>query len=720
MRPAEPVATAAALNRPGTEDPEDPTLLSSTPSDMKRPLFIFLLLALLYAGAGLLPGHTFAPLDLPLDAHAWKADPTQRVRVSNSLLGDVVVQFIPWDREILRLLTEGEFPWVNRFAGNGGPLFANPQTALFSPFTWPRLVLGLDGWAVMGLLKILAAALCAWWFARELGVPARHAIVSGFVYATAGYTVVWLLYPITHVFALLPGLAAAALRLMKVPSIRNAAWVILFAALCSAGGHPETLFIGVVGVWAFLAWEAVRRNGFGFSALVPSSVGALLGFLLLAVQVVPFLVILGDSYAEVLRPQTPHPFRVWGAASQLLPGVLGTPLRGELDLTAVPAAENFNVRVGGYIGAVVLLLLVLAWRDLPPWARRGLAIGGVALLVSWYPPGLWPVIRHVPVLRVLTLEYFACLFVLFGAMAAGPALAIVAARRRRKIGAAVALAGLLAVVAGLLPLVPPMRATLSSVARDGIESLRARGQLTQPAAVYEERLAFYLAAAGQTTARRLALPGACWLLAGVALLLPWSERRRALSLAFAAGVELLAFGLGFNPAVRMTDVPAEPPSITAIRQLDPERRFLFAEHFEVFPANLGTLYEVRDAISYDALNTRQRVAVLLPAGYDPALHTFNPILSPDQVRELAELGVRFVLSRNDVAGARRVGGPPAPAVGVYEIDGAIPSDMPANKRPVGLLAGAVISLLALIGSAAWLRLYLIEEPGPLPTMEPSA
>jgi hypothetical protein len=57
---------------------------------------------------------------------------TRRVRVSNSLLADVVVQFIPWDREILRLASEGEWPWTNRWAGDGGPLFANPQTALFA------------------------------------------------------------------------------------------------------------------------------------------------------------------------------------------------------------------------------------------------------------------------------------------------------------------------------------------------------------------------------------------------------------------------------------------------------------------------------------------------------------------------------------------------------------------------------------------------------------
>ncbi len=676
-----------------------------------RVAVLFLAVALLYAGLGLLPGRTFAPLDLPLDADAWKPDPTQRLRVSNTLLGDVVVQFVAWDKEILRRFTRGELPWTNRFAGDGAPLFANPQTALFSPFTWPRLIFGLKGWALMAILKLLAAALCAYWLARELDVPSREAMLSGLVYATAGYTIVWLLYPITNVFALLPALAAAALRLMKQATIRNATLVILFAALCTAGGHPETLFIGVIGIWIFLAWESEKRPDLGVIRLIPASIGAFLGFLLLAVQLVPFLIILGDGYAEMLRPRMPHPFRVWGIASQILPGILGTPLRGELDLTALPMAENFNLRAGGYIGAIVLLAILLAWRELVPSLRRGLIIGFIALVLSWYPPGVWNALRHAPVLRVLTLEYGVALFVLFAAIAAGPAIAIAASRRRRKLGPALIIAGTLALVAGVLPLLPPARTALTRVARTGIEELRTRGHLRQAPEVYEQRLAGYLSAAGLTTLRRLAIPGACWLLAGIALSI---THRRALLLSIAAATELVAFGLGFNPAVRMTDVPPEPQAIAAIRQLDPARQFLIAEHFEVLPANLSTLYGVRDAISYDALNTKKRVLQLLPAGYDPILHTFNPILSPEQVRELGKLGVRFVLSRHDVAGAQRLPGPPAPAVGVYEIPGVSPTPIPPNNRPSGFTVGIVITLLAALVSAAWLRLYLLDAPRDAP------
>ncbi|HVE72061.1 MAG TPA: hypothetical protein VNI54_11895 [Thermoanaerobaculia bacterium] len=675
---------------------------------MPRAVLIFLGIALLYAGAGLLPGATFAPLDIPLDFDAWKHDPTKRVRVSNSLLTDVVVQFVPWDLEIVRLAAEGEWPWVNRWAGDGGPLFANPQTALFSPFIWPRLLFGLDGWAIMALLKLLAAMLCAYWLARELDVPRPQAIFSGIVYATAGYTICWLLYPISGVFTLLSGLAAAALRLMKHPSIHNASLVVLFAALCTAGGHPETLFLGVIGIWIFLAWEAEKRRDLGLAAIIPSTVGAALGFLLLAVQLAPFFTILGDSYAEVMRPRIVHPFRAWGVVSQILPGVLGSPLRGELDLSAVPVAENFNLRAGGFIGAIVFLALVLAWRDLAPSLRRGLIIGGVALVMSWYPPGVWALVRHVPVLRVLTLEYGVSLFVLFGSIAAGPAMFVLASRQRRKIGTAVAVAGLLAAIGGLIPLVSPN--TVKSAARSGIEALRERGHLRQAPEVYEQRLDYYLSAARFTTFRRLALPGLCWLIAGAALALPL--RRRGALLTVAAAGELFAFGIGFNPAVKMTNVAPEPDVIREIRLRDPSRQYLIAEHFEVFPANLATLYGVRDSISYDALNTKQRVEELLPRGYDPLMHTFNPILAPQEVERLGSLGVRWVLSRGDVAGATRVAGPPPPAVGVYEVPNAVPIPMPPNHRPPGFVAGAVISLLAALATAVWLRLYTIPVTQP--------
>ncbi|MEO8195989.1 MAG: hypothetical protein ABI689_04625 [Thermoanaerobaculia bacterium] len=669
---------------------------------MKRVVLLFLVIALLYAGAGLFPGRTFAPVDLLLDFDAWKADPTQRVRVSNSLLSDVVVQFMAWDHEVIRLLRDGQQPWANRFAGEGGALFANPQTALFSPFTWPRLLLGLDGWAISSILKLLAATLCLYWMARELNVPAPQALVSAVVFAISGFCVVWLLYPPTNVVVLLPGLGAAALRFMKEPRRCNAALLVLFAALCTAGGHPEALFVGVSGLGVFLLWEAKRNPQLGLLSAAHAGLGAGFGFLLLGAQLVPFFALLAQSHAGGARPGMEHSFRLWGVLSQVLPGVLGSPLRGELDLTAVARAESFHFRAGGFIGAIVLVAIAVAWRSLSPVLRHGLVIGSVALVLSWHPPGAWFFFRHVPVVRLLAFEYGVILFVLFGSLAAGPAIATLASAQRNRIGVALMAAGAVAISAGALPALSPARPTLTSMVRSGIEGLRARGHLRQPAEVYEARLDYYLSAAGETALHRVALPGALWFVGGVFLVFPL--RRRELLLACAATGELVVFGLGFNPAVRMSDLPLEPAAITAIRRIDPAQNYLFAASFEVFPANAGTIYGVRDVISYDVLTSIARARELEAAGYDDRIGSFPSTLSPAAVERLAALGVRWVLSRSAVPNARRLEGPPPPAVGVYELANAAALPPPLNQPPVGLGLGIAISVLAVGGCVLWLML----------------
>jgi hypothetical protein len=102
------------------------------------------------------------------------------------------------------------------------------------------------------------------------------------------------------------------------------------------------------------------------------------------------------------------------------------------------------------------------------------------------------------------------------------------------------------------------------------------------------------------------------------------------------------------------------------------------------------------------------------------LHTFNPILAPDEVSKLGPIGVRWVLSRGDVAGATRVAGPPPPAVGVYEVPNAVPQPLPPNNSPTAVILGVVISLIAAAASAAWLRLYSIPSAATLPRPSTSA
>src|ERR1043165_89639 len=172
---------------------------------------VFALAALLFTAKGFLPGRVFLPLDLVLDYGAWKHDPNVRVKVSNSLLTDSIMEFRHWDHEVRRLVASGQFPWKNIWAGDGQHLFANPEASLLSPLTWLRIGLGDRGWVLNAFLKLFLAGLGMWWRARvATGCGWRSALVAGFVYMTCGYMTVWLLSPHTNVYALLPWPGAAA------------------------------------------------------------------------------------------------------------------------------------------------------------------------------------------------------------------------------------------------------------------------------------------------------------------------------------------------------------------------------------------------------------------------------------------------------------------------------------------------------------------------------
>src|SRR5207237_1031369 len=156
----------------------------------RRRLILFGAIAAIYVLPGMIPGRILAPADVPRDLIAWKGAGATRVRVSNSLLSDVPAQNIAWDAEARRHLVNGELPWRNEFSADGEHLFANPITALLSPFTWPRLLFGLHGWSFSVLLKLLVSMLSMWWFARVLGATDVAATVSAIVYALAGFFVV--------------------------------------------------------------------------------------------------------------------------------------------------------------------------------------------------------------------------------------------------------------------------------------------------------------------------------------------------------------------------------------------------------------------------------------------------------------------------------------------------------------------------------------------------
>lgn len=517
--------------------------------EWRSAAIVFALAALLFTAKGFLPGRVFLPLDLVLDYGAWKHDPNVRVKVSNSLLSDSILEFRPWDHEVRRLAASGQFPWKNVWAGDGQHLFANPEASLLFPLTWLRVAMGDRGWALNAFLKLFLAALGMWWLARvATGCGWRSALVAGFVYMTCGYMTVWLLSPHTNVYAMLPWLAASALTKRHVATFA-------FAALATAGGHPETLFYGVAAIAIYL-WSA--------RWLVP----AFLGFALCAVQLVPFAIAASHSDLLATRLQSHASTRFAAMPATLLSGYLGSPLGNEIDLSAL-GGENFNERAGGYAGLCALIVVLAAWRRVP---RRALVIALAALVLSW----------HLPLLRLVAklpgaTERLGLVFCFFISMCIGVAIESFTPRRVWIVAGAVLAA------AGIVLALPAAKPMLVQAAREGIAMLQHRGYLHRPPQIYEARLAGYLAGFATVALRRIAVPGLCLVLLGLG-------RRAAIA---AIVIEMIAFAYGYNPATRDVPHPALPKD---------DRYFLTAD-FEVFPPNLSTLQQVRDLREYDVLKS---------------------------------------------------------------------------------------------------------------------
>lgn len=638
-------------------------------------LVFFVAIALLYTLPGLIPGRVFAPADVPRDLIAWKGSGAARVRVSNSLLSDVPAQNIAWDVEARRHLMRGEAPWRNEFSADGEQLFANPITALLSPFTWPRLLFGLHGWALTVLLKLLVSMLSMWWLARVLGASDVAATISAIVYALAGFSIVWALWQHTNVYPLLPALAAASIALARDPSAKRAFALSLIAALATAGGHPESLLITVIAIAAFLLLMRAANLRVAGAAFA--------GFLIIGIQLAPFAIVFAQSHVRHSRGEMLGVgFHKLALLAQILPGILGSPLRGELDLTGAFAnAENFHQRSGAYISALALLALMLAWRRLATPFRRALAISFAAWLMALNVPGIAQTLRAIPLIGFVAPEYFAVPAVLFAALAAGPAIvAVMNGDARRRIAVVVIIAGAFLFIGGVVPAVAPH--ALERVARSAIAQLQQRGALHQPAAVYEQRLAYYLDAAKFTALRRIAFPGLCWIAFGVALAMRACTTRTRIAIA-AVVAELVAFGAGFNPSIRVDEIAPEPPMIAEVKRLDPSHRWLIAAPSEVFPPNLGTTYGVRDVHAYDILTSETYTQKLLPAGYDPRRWSFPLNPTPEQLHYLSTLGVRYWLS----------------PYGIVEMKDALPPAPPNNAAPQGLEAGAIVSVIGVLLAA---------------------
>lgn len=353
---------------------------------------LYALLSVLFVSPSLLPGHTLSASDYLWSGTPWTADKPAGVSGlgSNYEEADAVLQFQPFIE-----YARAQFPGVplwNPHVMAGRPFVANSQSALFSPFTWPSLILPF--WWSLGIaaaLKLFCAAFGTHLLARALGVRWTGALLAGLVYAFGLYYVVWLSWPLSNVWAWLPWLLLCVHHAVHRRGAMPVVALALVVALQYFGGHPESSFhvLAAGSLFALLPLsrvpgeERVRAAGRLAAALVA-------GTLLAAIALLPFLELLAHSGDLENREGKVAGHLSFGAlVTYVLPDYWGRPSGAQ--------TEGFSVVRAFYAGALPLMLGI--WAIVVRRTRERVVIAGggllaIAIVVGF--PGIFQVVTAIP------------------------------------------------------------------------------------------------------------------------------------------------------------------------------------------------------------------------------------------------------------------------------------------------------------------------------------
>lgn len=257
--------------------------------------------------------------------------------------GTPLLQFYPWRALALQAARAGELPLWNRYVGNGAPLLANYQTAVFYPPNWLALVWRLDlslGW--LAALHLAWAGLGMVVLARAVGLRPFGQALAGLAFGLSQYQVARIgFFSINAAAAWLPWLVWAAeqqIGQVGAPGyarLRAALRLALFVALAMLAGHAQTtwyalLLTGAWSLWRLLStrqMSARQRLSTGAWLLAP----VVLGTLLAAIQLLPTAELMRESpratSAEYNFVMT-YSFSPWRLLTLIAPDLLGNPARG--------------------------------------------------------------------------------------------------------------------------------------------------------------------------------------------------------------------------------------------------------------------------------------------------------------------------------------------------------------------------------------------------------
>ena len=383
---------------------------------------IYAVLSLVFVGQGLLPGRALSSSDMLWSTAPWTDSAPSGVRWggANFETADAVTVFQPFFQYVRDALPH--IPLWNPHIMAGRPFVANAQSAVFSPFTWPAYVLPFwKSLAVMAVLKLFVAAFGTFLLGRALGMRFGGALLAGAVFSFGTFFVVWLAWPLTNVFPLLPWLLLLSELLIRRPQALVGAGLAGVVGLTFLGGHPETSFHVLVTTVAFFAFRlalAWSRGGRRRELLTRPAVAFALalagGAAIAAVMLVPLLEFMLHSgdYEHRLGLAPGHTLAKYLGAMFLF-DYWGRPTQTSL----IPDLVSNR---GFYAGGITLMLASAALILRPTATRVAFAVyGALVLAVVLGAEPIFSIVTALPGFRTAHNGRMVIFFLFVLAMLAG-------------------------------------------------------------------------------------------------------------------------------------------------------------------------------------------------------------------------------------------------------------------------------------------------------------
>jgi hypothetical protein len=217
-----------------------------------------------------------------------------------------LLQFYPWQQLAVEMWRSGNVPLWNPLVGNGAPLAANLQSAVFYPLNALYLILPVEqAMSYTAVMHVILAGLGMYAWGRTFGLKRLSALIgalafqlSQFLIARFGFLGITATFPWTAIWLWRVELLVQRRRLS------DALWLALTLGLGLLAGHAQTAGLGLVVVAGYAATRILhetrkpadkenRRQGDKETRrYLKSCIGYLLlallvGFALAAVQLLP-------------------------------------------------------------------------------------------------------------------------------------------------------------------------------------------------------------------------------------------------------------------------------------------------------------------------------------------------------------------------------------------------------------------------------------------------